>query len=90
MSKRLTSSPRAFKVSVCPAATVSKKTGFECLVFALKRSFVGKSFTDRPTRSNRQDSVIKDHIDALASGDILPRDDSSSSLKREAFSSKNV
>ena len=58
----LSVSPRAFKESVCPAASESEIDFVcECLVFApALKSFVGKSFTSEPTPLNRQDSVIKD------------------------------
>jgi hypothetical protein len=62
MSRRLTSSPRAFEESVCPAASASEiDCACECLVFApFSRSFVGKCFTLGPTPGNRQHSVVKD------------------------------
>jgi len=77
----LTVSPRAFKVSVCPTATRLKKR-FASLVFASRRvlgfrtrdtlSF-GKCFTHRPTRWNRQHSVIKERCaDSRRARYIIP------------------
>ena len=75
VSKRLRSSPRAFKESVCPAASTSEidfSEAGECLVFAPAfRSLVGKSFSREPTSLNRQDSAVKGRCVASGHASII-------------------
>ena len=60
MSSSLTASPRAFKESVCPAASESEIDLSSRLGFRRETLSFGKCFTRRPSLLNRQHSVIKE------------------------------